>query len=1097
MNTACSSLCLTAAWLCVTAAAAPATVEVPVVADVDIVVAGGGGAAVAAAAAAAKAGARVFVAAPRAYLGEDVAGTLQLWLEPGEELSTPLARALFTDPGLVPEPGLPYTYTADQPSRPPHPDTNPPSRLCQERHPTDPEHQSVQYDADVILTTDLGQARTVRSLEVIAFSRPRDFDVTAIQVDTGLDGRTWQAAGRIKGEPGNGTVRFSLPFQTPFRYARIAVGRAAGAKRILLGSVRFLPPTDPAAAKPGGWARPLHVKTTLEAALRSAGVDFLLGCYPAGLLTDGKGRPAGLLIADRSGRQAVRAKVVIDGTEGALLARLAGAEFRPADPGPRAVRWVTIAEQPRVGPGLQVRELPVVADLYDLTARRFTGKKAAWYEYTLSLDLPDAGWPARARLEQVVRDATYNPTQWYAADLPVVVPDRPIRSAAPGTPGRGVQELSVAACRPENVSQLWVLSGCLDVPREQAAKLLRPAAWVAFGERVGMAAADEAAKAPLPAGQLSVSSPQGADGATPYAGVLCEALTGLRARTTSATVPDAGGPLPALGHWQVVVVGGGTAGAAAGIAAARQGASTLVVEYLHGLGGVGTLGMIGKYWYGNRVGFAATVPENPIEVRMEFYRSELRKAGGEVWFGVLACGALVQDRRVTGVVLATPAGVGVVTADVVIDATGNADIAALAGAPTEFVNEQLALQAAHIPPREVGASYINGNRPALDAADPVNVTAAMTTAPMQGFDRGQLVASRERRHIVGDYTLDWLDVITRRTFPDSITLGKSDYDSHGYQIHPYFMLRPARVPADDRRQFYAYIPYRCLLPRGLEGLLVVGLGMSAHRDALPIIRMQPDLQNSGYAAGVAAAMAARQGQSLRQIEMRSLQQRLVKVGILAPEVLQHGDSLAVPDAAVDAAVSALDRDGSGLEVLLAHPEQALPRLRAAYDSAPPAHRLTCALVLGVMADAHGAPALVAEARRRLDAGDLAVARGQDGMDPVVKLLWALGRCGRRDAVPLLCELAERTALADGTRFRAAVVSLGGYGEPTAAPTLARLLQAKAGTGPLELMAACALLRCGDAEGAARNVLERVAAADSGPSAELAAEVLRRAAQRRP
>ena len=116
--------------------------------------------------------------------------------------------------------------------------------------------------------------------------------------------------------------------------------------------------------------------------------------------------------------------------------------------------------------------------------------------------------------------------------------------------------------------------------------------------------------------------------------------------------------MPVLGNYDVVVIGGGTAGAAAGIGAARQRAKTLVVEFLHGLGGVGTLGMIGKYWYGNRVGFTATVPENPTEVRMEFLRGELRKAGADIWFGSMGCGALVEGNRVTGAVVVTPHGRG-------------------------------------------------------------------------------------------------------------------------------------------------------------------------------------------------------------------------------------------------------------------------------------------------------------------------------------------------------------------------------------------------------------------------------------------------------
>jgi succinate dehydrogenase/fumarate reductase flavoprotein subunit len=58
-----------------------------------------------------------------------------------------------------------------------------------------------------------------------------------------------------------------------------------------------------------------------------------------------------------------------------------------------------------------------------------------------------------------------------------------------------------------------------------------------------------------------------------------------------------------LGEYDVVVVGGGTGGAPAAIGAGRQGAKTLLLEYLHGLGGVGTIGYISSYYHGNKVGF--------------------------------------------------------------------------------------------------------------------------------------------------------------------------------------------------------------------------------------------------------------------------------------------------------------------------------------------------------------------------------------------------------------------------------------------------------------------------------------------------------------
>ena len=111
------------------------------------------------------------------------------------------------------------------------------------------------------------------------------------------------------------------------------------------------------------------------------------------------------------------------------------------------------------------------------------------------------------------------------------------------------------------------------------------------------------------------------------------------------------------------------------------------------------------------------------------------------------------------------------------------------------------------------------------------------------------------------------------------------YDTHGYTVDPCLVIAH---PATAR--LIVNIPYRTMLPKGLEGILVCGLGISAHRDANPLIRMQADIQNGGYAAGVAAAMAAKSGTLVRNIDVRALQEHLVKVGNLTPSVLSDRDS---------------------------------------------------------------------------------------------------------------------------------------------------------------------------------------------------------------
>ena len=153
------------------------------------------------------------------------------------------------------------------------------------------------------------------------------------------------------------------------------------------------------------------------------------------------------------------------------------------------------------------------------------------------------------------------------------------------------------------------------------------------------------------------------------------------------------------------------------------------------------------------------------------------------------------------------------------------------------------------------------------------------------FDVGQLVDSRERRRVVGDYTLTVEDLLSRRTFPDTISQHYSNFDAAAFPDSRLLLIADAKGPC-----FHADLPYRCLLPKGLDGLLVVGLGASAERDAMTLIRMQADLQNQGYAAGVAAAAAAQLGGHTRSIDLKAVQKRLIAEGVLDERVATDTDS---------------------------------------------------------------------------------------------------------------------------------------------------------------------------------------------------------------
>lgn len=821
---------------------------------------------------------------------------------------------------------------------------------------------------------------------------------------------------------------------------------------MLLGEILCIPhPSELENADGKLFATPMQIKRALDEALLEAGIPFLYACCATDVLKDAGGNVAGIVMANRAGRQAVKAKAVIDASAGAWVAHMAGASFAPYPAGPRQLHRIVIGGKARTGRGIVSRRIPLRSPL--------GGKSPAQYgsgDWARKQKRGTGNWPGATRAELA----------WF---------------------------------RPKGVSGLYVLGGCADIPRRAAETLLRPLEFMAMGERIGAAAAAEArARAGLDGVHVAVKA-----GTAAVAGDTREFLYGLRPTERPIDrIPADARALPVLGEYDVVIVGGGTSGGPAAIGAARRGARTLVIEYLYGLGGVATTGQIGIYCAGYRKGFTATT-EKDIEKlgaasyvvgKMESWRREIRKAGGDIWFGVSGVGAFAEGTVVKGVVVATPRGRGVVLARVVIDGTGNSDIAAAAGAECMTVGgEHVAMQGTGLPQRELGARYLNTDWTFVDETDMIDVWSAYVAAKRRypaAYDLGQLIDTRERRSIVGNHVLTPLDIVNQRTFPDTVGMASGgQLDSHGYTVHPYYTI-------NGWQGGVTYTPYRCLTPKGLDGILVVGLGVSAHRDAIPSIRMQPCMQNLGYAAGVCAAQVAERKVGTRDIDIKAVQRHLVETGCLTRNVPRHKDSFPLSDTAVTMAVRTLATKGySGLKVLLSRPEAAKTLLREVYaapDTSPEA-RLRCAHVLGLMGSATGVPTLVAEIARH-ERWDLE----KIGTSYHPSITWldsyiiALGQTrDRRGTRPIADKLALLGTGEGGSRFshyRAAAVALETIGDPDAAPVLAEalkrarlseatatsvgkdLVRKRSRSGQTQLILARALYRLGDHEGIGETVL---------------------------
>ena len=538
--------------------------------------------------------------------------------------------------------------------------------------------------------------------------------------------------------------------------------------------------------------------------------------------------------------------------------------------------------------------------------------------------------------------------------------------------------------------------------------------------------------------------------------------------------------LPLLGTYDVVVVGGGTSGAPATLGALEHGAKTLVIEYLDELGGVGTAGLISSYWYGLRQGYtkrvdqATLVGESNWNVvnKSEWLRTTIQKAGGEIWYRSYGCGALVNGDKVVGVIVATPFGRGVVLAKTVVDSTGNSDIPYHAGSPTRYSIDSkgiFSVQMAGYPFRNPGEDKNNTCYALVDDCDAIDVWHLMMSrrhdskalGNKQYFDVGQLLDSRERRRIIGDYTLTTQDILTHRTFPDTLLQMRSNFDAAAFPNSPMLLIKDMKGPV-----YTTNMPYRCFLPQGLDGILSTGLGASAERDAMTLVRMQPDLQNQGYAIGIAASLAAEKDGATRYIDIGMLQKLVIRQGILSPQSYGQKDSFPLPKNEIVTAVqdvAQLNREinqgreneqlgvFTSLARIVGHPETAIPALkRYLADTDNRLEQVNYACVLAMLGDDSGAEVLIREITSRPWGEGFGLTTHRETHNTYTdldRMVMALGSCHGEHARKLtLQKLAELTGDSALSHFLAVSIALRDQPGPDMIQPLLKLLDRPGFTG---------------------------------------------------
>jgi ribulose 1,5-bisphosphate synthetase/thiazole synthase len=877
----------------------------------------------------------------------------------------------------------------------------------------------------------------------------------------------------------------------------------------------------------------LHVGKVSEGAedwLLDSGVRIYYGALPCGVLRGGH-CVTGVVVAGKFGLGVIEADAVVDCSPCADLARMAGAETitRVAAGSPLQLSYCLRLE----GDDVALDDISVehCAELADRRIRMHGPYAEFRIRAPVNLQGPlrDARTTLASRhvaMRSVLglpRGAHLSPRLLRTPDDVLLGPVARIRSAAAasraGARDGAARPLEAALCRPASVANVWVCSTALDVNDAQAASLASPLRAVQIASSILKADIAAEARAALAvrrgAATLRVVAPGPPADATESVAMRMEAVRPIFVEPRTVALRNT--PIPVIAQCDVLVVGGGTSGLPAGWAAARAGATTIVVEKHADVGGTHTIGGVANYWYGRPTRFskglddeyaAVAGPGLPKSLAM---LDVLVREGAVVLPKCFVVGALARGNAVEGVAIATPNGLAGIRAKTVVDATGDADVAARAGANCYYGNGRDAMTMwcsfgkFNTTKETVSRQYDS----VVDLCDPADVSRARITGRRRKgiFGHGEFpqhyLTVRESRHIAGRKTITYGGILSGETFGDLVVVARSNFDIKG--IASSDLSRCGYVSWEFRRNFSAAIPYGALLPSDLQNILVVGKAYSATHDALALARMQQDLIAMGGVAGLASAAACRSNRPVAEIDVEALQRELVTHGILTDEDLaafrprrQRPSRDKIAALAAGLAEGRLDLPEQ--VALLMQGDRAIPALRAAMERTDDeAGCIELARALCFLGDRAGAPVLIdaidRETSGKLPSVKMVHGPPDHGWAPAPAYwIYAVGLTGDQRIEPVLERLARKvepppdeTGRTDSSfEYVLAIASAAErIGSPSLVPTLELLAQKPAIAGSilrregdprpsryvaaerhayLELCVARAMARCGSLKG---------------------------------
>lgn len=395
-----------------------------------------------------------------------------------------------------------------------------------------------------------------------------------------------------------------------------------------------------------------------------------------------------------------------------------------------------------------------------------------------------------------------------------------------------------------------------------------------------------------------------------------------------------------FGEYDVIVVGGGTAGLSAAIASGRNNAKTLLIERFGYLGGTATASlMININGFRNQVEPDSTQTVKGIaqEIILELHKlnglgkspyqqkeydiesGELSysycvdpekfkyvtlklvyEADVDILFHTYFSDVIMEEKKLKCVIVENKSGRGVLFAKTVVDASGDGDVAARAGVPfwqadsdDRALKDNIMYKISGIDDAEFGgcrygdSSVVWGPGGVWGQNDAWEISRAEVKTRLKVFEDFQktleknpqlkeegaylaetppMIGIRQTRFIEGEYKLTADDAITGRRFDDVVAISSCPIISY------YGYRRYLEHEGYD-------IPYRCLVPKVVDNLLIAGRCISSEQQPYESHRAMAPIMAIGQAAGCAASLSAKNNVKPRNLDLSVLQQTLIQQGV--------------------------------------------------------------------------------------------------------------------------------------------------------------------------------------------------------------------------